>query len=132
VWTRTTIQVVVNGVLYHQVVDCPKLASYGINDYRLMRHDQVWAQETPAFVVGKIELDKDFEERETINTKWCWALDESCQPGREGAALRDCRYRTAGHHSRCSGKADARRRERRAVVAQSEGEREARDPTCPK
>ena len=65
--TRDNIQVVVDGVLYLQVVD-PKLASYGINDYRYA--SMQLAQTTLRSVVGKIDLDKTFEERETINVRW--------------------------------------------------------------
>ncbi len=75
--TRDNIQVVVDGVLYLQVVD-PKLASYGINDYRYA--SMQLAQTTLRSVVGKIDLDKTFEERETINVQVVQALDEAAKP----------------------------------------------------
>ncbi|WP_022963874.1 SPFH domain-containing protein [Halopseudomonas pelagia] len=122
--TKDNIQVVVNGVLYLQVVD-PKLASYGINDYRYAAMQL--AQTTLRSVVGKIELDKTFEERETINTQVVLALDEAAQPW----GVKVLRYEIADIELPATildalEKQMRAERERRAVVAQSEGEREAK------
>ncbi len=122
--TKDNIQVVVNGVLYLQVVDA-KLASYGINDYRYAAMQL--AQTTLRSVVGKIELDKTFEERETINTQVVLALDEAAKPW----GVKVLRYEIADIELPATildalEKQMRAERERRAVVAQSEGEREAK------
>ncbi len=122
--TKDNIQVVVNGVLYLQVVDA-KLASYGINDYRYAAMQL--AQTTLRSVVGKIELDKTFEERETINTHVVLALDEAAKPW----GVKVLRYEIADIELPATildalEKQMRAERERRAVVAQSEGEREAK------
>ncbi|WP_425056220.1 SPFH domain-containing protein [Pseudomonas abyssi] len=122
--TRDNIQVVVNGVLYLQVVD-PKLASYGINDYRYA--SMQLAQTTLRSVVGKIDLDKTFEERETINVQVVEALDEAAKPW----GVKVLRYEIADIELPATildalEKQMRAERERRAVVAQSEGEREAK------
>jgi regulator of protease activity HflC (stomatin/prohibitin superfamily) len=122
--TKDNIQVVVNGVLYLQVVDA-KLASYGINDYRYASTQL--AQTTLRSVVGKIELDKTFEERETINTQVVLALDEAAKPW----GVKVLRYEIADIELPATildalEKQMRAERERRAVVAQSEGEREAK------
>tara|TARA_B110000211_G_C13971964_1_gene505377 strand:- start:63 stop:983 length:921 start_codon:yes stop_codon:yes gene_type:complete len=122
--TRDNIQVVVDGVLYLQVVD-PKLASYGINDYRYA--SMQLAQTTLRSVVGKIDLDKTFEERETINVQVVQALDEAAKPW----GVKVLRYEIADIELPATildalEKQMRAERERRAVVAQSEGEREAK------
>src|SRR5690606_6254314 len=75
--TKDNIQVVVNGVIYLQVVD-PKAASYGISNYRFAATQL--AQTTLRSVIGKIDLDKTCEEREAINSQVVAALDEAAQP----------------------------------------------------
>ncbi|UJJ30179.1 SPFH domain-containing protein [Halopseudomonas maritima] len=122
--TRDNIQVVVDGVIYLQVVD-PKLASYGINDYRYA--SMQLAQTTLRSVVGKIDLDKTFEERETINIQVVEALDEAAKPW----GVKVLRYEIADIELPATildalEKQMRAERERRAVVAQSEGEREAK------
>ena len=62
--TRDNTQLQVDGVLYFQVTD-PKLASYGSSDY-LSAITQL-AQTTLRSAIGKMELDKTFEERDDIN-----------------------------------------------------------------
>ena len=64
--TKDNIQIHVDGVIYMQVID-PRLASYGIEDYRFAAIQL--AQTTLRSVVGKIDLDKSFEERSAINEK---------------------------------------------------------------
>src|SRR5688572_17909831 len=63
--TRDNVQVGVDGVLYLKVLN-PERASYGISDY-LFAITQL-AQTTLRSEVGKIDLDRTFEERTTINT----------------------------------------------------------------
>lgn len=75
--TRDNISVEVDGVLYLQVVD-PKKASYGIEDY-LFASSQL-AQTTMRSEIGKLELDKTFEEREAINGAIIAAVDKASDP----------------------------------------------------
>jgi len=64
----------VDGILYFQVTD-PRLASYGTSDY-VLAITQL-AQTTLRSVIGKMELDKTFEERDHINAAVVAALDEA-------------------------------------------------------
>jgi len=72
--TRDNTQLQVDGVLYFQITD-PKLASYGSSDY-LSAITQL-AQTTLRSAIGKMELDKTFEERDDINRAVVAALDEA-------------------------------------------------------
>lgn len=122
--TKDNIQVVVNGVIYLQVVD-PKAASYGITNYRYAATQL--AQTTLRSVIGKIDLDKTFEEREAINIQVVDALDEAARPW----GVKVLRYEIADIELPATildalEKQMRAERERRAVVAQSEGEREAK------
>lgn len=122
--TKDNIQVVVNGVIYLQVVD-PKAASYGITNYRFAATQL--AQTTLRSVIGKIVLDKTFEEREAINIQVVNALDEAARPW----GIKVLRYEIADIELPATildalEKQMRAERERRAVVAQSEGEREAK------
>ena len=72
--TRDNTQLTVDGILYFQITD-PKLASYGTSNY-LMAITQL-AQTTLRSVIGKMELDKTFEERDDINRAVVAALDEA-------------------------------------------------------
>lgn len=122
--TKDNIQVVVNGVIYLQVID-PKRASYGISEYRYAAMQL--AQTTLRSVVGKIDLDKTFEERESINEQVVRALDEAAQPW----GVKVLRYEIADIDLPATildalEKQMRAERERRAVVAQSEGERQSK------
>jgi regulator of protease activity HflC (stomatin/prohibitin superfamily) len=72
--TRDNTQLQVDGILYFQVTDA-KLASYGSSDY-ILAISQL-AQTTLRSVIGKMELDKTFEERASINHTVVAALDEA-------------------------------------------------------
>jgi regulator of protease activity HflC (stomatin/prohibitin superfamily) len=72
--TRDNTQLKVDGILYFQVTD-PMRASYGSSNY-LAAITQL-AQTTLRSVIGKMELDKTFEERDHINTTIVNAIDES-------------------------------------------------------
>ncbi|MFC7421244.1 SPFH domain-containing protein [Iodobacter arcticus] len=74
--TKDNTQLQVDGLLYYQVTD-PKLASYGTSDY-VMAIMQL-AQTTLRSVIGKLELDKTFEERDDINAAVVNALDEAAR-----------------------------------------------------
>ena len=72
--TRDNTQLQVDGILYFQVTD-PMRASYGSSNY-VMAITQL-AQTTLRSVIGKMELDRTFEERETINAQVVMALDDA-------------------------------------------------------
>jgi len=72
--TRDNTQLQVDGILYFQVTD-PKLASYGSSNY-IMAVTQL-AQTSLRSVIGKLELDKTFEERNIINSQVVAAIDEA-------------------------------------------------------
>jgi regulator of protease activity HflC (stomatin/prohibitin superfamily) len=75
--TRDNVQVQVDGVLYLKVLN-PERASYGISDY-IFAITQL-AQTTLRSEMGKIDLDKTFEERTTINTAVVTELDKASEP----------------------------------------------------
>ena len=72
--TRDNTQLTVDGILYFQVTDA-KLASYGSSNY-VVAITQL-AQTTLRSVIGRMELDKTFEERDDINRAVVAALDEA-------------------------------------------------------
>lgn len=74
--TKDNVTVEVDGLIYLQVQDS-KLAAYGINDYRLASSQL--AQTTLRSCIGRIDLDKTFEERETINTQVVDSIDEAAR-----------------------------------------------------
>ncbi len=122
--TKDNIQIHVDGVIYMQVIDA-RMASYGISDYRYAATQL--AQTTLRSVIGKIELDKSFEERAVINEKVVEALTEASEPW----GIKVLRYEVADivlpETIRDALEKQMRaERERRAVVAESEGAREAK------
>jgi len=72
--TRDNTQLQVDGILYFQVTD-PMRASYGSSNY-IMAVTQL-AQTSLRSVIGKLELDKTFEERDIINAQIVHAIDEA-------------------------------------------------------
>ena len=72
--TRDNTQLTVDGILYFQVTD-PMRASYGSSNY-IMAVTQL-AQTSLRSVIGKLELDKTFEERDMINAQVVSAIDEA-------------------------------------------------------
>jgi regulator of protease activity HflC (stomatin/prohibitin superfamily) len=120
--TKDNISVSVDGVLYLQVIDA-HAASYGISDYRFATASL--AQTTLRSVIGQIELDKTFEERAKINEEVVKALDEAAQPW----GVKVLRYEIAdiilpGTITDALEQQMRAERERRAVVARSEGLRQ--------
>lgn len=75
--TKDNVQVTVDGVIFYRVMD-PKAASYGVNDYEIAIIQL--AQTTLRSEVGKIDLDKTFEEREKINNSVVMAIDSATEP----------------------------------------------------
>jgi regulator of protease activity HflC (stomatin/prohibitin superfamily) len=74
--TSDNVSVSVDGIMYIQVMDS-KLSAYGIEDY-LIAASQL-AQTSLRSVIGKIELDRTFEERESLNQQVVSAIDEAAQ-----------------------------------------------------
>lgn len=121
--TKDNIAIEIDGVLYMQVLDAKK-ASYGIENYHFASAQL--AQTTLRSEIGKLELDKTFEERDTINANIINALDKASDPW----GLKITRYEIANITPPKSvqdalEKQMRAERERRSQIALSEGEREA-------
>jgi regulator of protease activity HflC (stomatin/prohibitin superfamily) len=75
--TRDNVTVEVDGILYLQVME-PDKAAYGIANYKWATIQL--AQTTMRSLIGKIELDRTFEERDTINAGVVDAVDKASEP----------------------------------------------------
>ncbi len=121
--TKDNVTVEVDGLIYLQVIDS-KLSAYGINDYR-MAASQL-AQTTLRSCIGRIDLDKTFEERETINGQVVESIDQAAQAW----GVKVLRYEVKDILPPESVKKAMEaqmtaEREKRAAIARSEGERQA-------
>ena len=121
--TKDNVTVEVDGLIYLQVVDS-KLSAYGINDYR-MAASQL-AQTTLRSCIGRIDLDKTFEERETINGQVVESIDQAAQAW----GVKVLRYEVKDILPPESVKKAMEaqmtaEREKRAAIARSEGERQS-------
>ena len=122
--TSDNVQVGVDGVLYLQVMDAQK-ASYGIADY-LFGIAQL-AQTTLRSEIGKIELDKTFEERSQINQRVVEELDKASNPWGVKVLRYEIRNINPPRDVLTAMEKQMRaEREKRAVILQSEGERDAK------
>jgi regulator of protease activity HflC (stomatin/prohibitin superfamily) len=122
--TKDNIQVEVDGILYFQIVD-PVRASYGINNYAFASIQL--AQTTMRSEVGKIELDRTFEEREKINGEIVSAVDKAAVPW----GMKVTRYEIKNIVPPPSIKDAMEKqmraeREKRALIAESEGDKQAK------
>ncbi|MGB5510435.1 MAG: stomatin-like protein [Woeseiaceae bacterium] len=122
--TNDNVQVGVDGVLYMQVLD-PGRASYGIGDY-MFAISQL-AQTTLRSEIGKIDLDRTFEERGTINQNVVAELDKASDPW----GVKVLRYEIKNINPprdvlSAMEKQMRAEREKRAVILTSEGERDAK------
>ncbi|KAM0934679.1 putative Band 7 domain, Stomatin/HflK/HflC family, Band 7 extension, Band 7/SPFH domain superfamily [Dioscorea sansibarensis] len=121
--TKDNVSIHIDGVLYVKIVD-PILASYGVEDpiYAVIQ----LAQTTMRSELGKITLDKTFEERDTLNENIVKAINEAASDW----GLQCLRYEIRdispppGVKAAMEMQAEAERR-RRAQVLESEGERQA-------
>jgi regulator of protease activity HflC (stomatin/prohibitin superfamily) len=121
--TRDNVQVQVDGVLYLKVLN-PERASYGISDY-LFAITQL-CQTTLRSEVGKIDLDKTFEERTAINTAVVSELDKASEPWGVKVLRYEIRNITPPADILAAMEKQMRaEREKRAVVLTSEGQRDA-------
>ena len=121
--TRDNVQVSVDGILYLKVLN-PQRASYGISDYHFALIQL--AQTTLRSEIGKIELDRTFEEQTNINIQVVNELDKASDPW----GVKVLRYEIK-NITPPKGVLDAMEkqmraeREKRAVILTSEGERDA-------
>ncbi|KAG6753561.1 hypothetical protein POTOM_041539 [Populus tomentosa] len=121
--TKDNVSILIDGVLYVKIVD-PKLASYGVENpiYAVVQ----LAQTTMRSELGKITLDKTFEERDTLNEKIVEAINVAARDW----GLRCLRYEIRdispprGVKQAMEMQAEAERR-KRAQILESEGERQA-------
>ena len=121
--TRDNVQVGVDGVVFLQVIDA-KMASYGIANYRFAVLQL--AQTTMRSEIGKIDLDKTFEERSFVNQQVVAAIDEASS----GWGVKTLRYeikninppKTVLHAMEKQMMAE---REKRAVILESEGQKQS-------
>ncbi len=121
--TKDNIAVEVDGVLYLQVID-PVKASYGIENF-LFASTQL-SQTTMRSEIGKLELDKTFEERDAINHAIIAAVDKASDPW----GIKITRYEIKNIHPPQTvrdalEKQMRAEREKRASIAESEGKRQA-------
>jgi regulator of protease activity HflC (stomatin/prohibitin superfamily) len=122
--TNDNVQVGVDGVLYMQVLD-PGRASYGIGDY-MFAISQL-AQTTLRSEIGKIDLDRTFEERGTINSNVVSELDKASDPW--GVKVLRYEIKNINPPQDVLGAMEKQmraEREKRAVILTSEGERDAK------
>ncbi|MDP4300634.1 SPFH domain-containing protein [Leptothrix discophora] len=120
--TRDNTQLQVDGIIYFQVTDA-KLASYGSSNY-VMAITQL-AQTTLRSVIGKMELDKTFEERELINAAVVSALDEAALNWGVKVLRYEIKDLTPPAEILRSMQAQiTAEREKRALIAASEGRRQ--------
>lgn len=121
--TKDNVSILLDGVLYVKIVD-PKLASYGVENpiYAVLQ----LAQTTMRSELGKITLDKTFEERDALNEKIVIAINEAAKDW----GLKCLRYEIRdispprGVRAAMEMQAEAERK-KRAQILESEGERQA-------
>ncbi len=122
--TRDNISVEVDGILYLQVLD-PQKASYGIDNYRFASV-QI-AQTTMRSVIGKLELDRTFEERETINVSIVEAVDKASDPWGVKVSRYEVKNISPPQSIKDAMEKQMRaEREKRAIIAESEGAKQAK------
>jgi regulator of protease activity HflC (stomatin/prohibitin superfamily) len=122
--TKDNVQVGVDGVLYLQVLD-PARASYGIGD--CMFAISQLAQTTLRSEIGKIDLDRTFEERGMINANVVVELDKASDPW--GVKVLRYEIKNINPPQDVLGAMEKQmraEREKRAVILHSEGERDAK------
>src|SRR5215813_8921723 len=121
--TRDNVQVGVDGVLYLKVLNAER-ASYGIADY-LFAISQL-AQTTLRSEIGKIDLDKTFEERTNINMAVVTELDKASEPWGVKVLRYEIKNITPPQDILAAMEKQMRaEREKRAVILTSEGQRDA-------
>jgi regulator of protease activity HflC (stomatin/prohibitin superfamily) len=122
--TKDNVQIIVDGVLYLQVIDS-RLSCYGIDNYNVAA--QNLAQTSLRSVVGKMTLDRTFEEREFLNQSVVAAVDEAAQ----NWGVKVLRYevqdlQVSEEIMRAMEKQMTAERDKRATIAESEAERQSK------
>jgi regulator of protease activity HflC (stomatin/prohibitin superfamily) len=121
--TRDNVQVGVDGVLYLKVLN-PERASFGISDYGFAISQL--AQTTLRSEIGKIDLDKTFEERTNINQSVVSELDKASEPWGVKVLRYEIKNITPPADVLAAMEKQMRaEREKRAVILTSEGQRDA-------
>ena len=122
--TQDNIAVEVDGILYLQVID-PMKASYGINNYQFAATQL--AQTTMRSVIGKLELDRTFEERDTINVQIVNAVDKASDPWGVKVTRYEVKNIVPPQSIKDAMEKQMRAvREKRALIAESEGDKQAK------
>lgn len=122
--TKDNIAVEVDGILYLQVID-PMKASYGINNYQFAATQL--AQTTMRSVIGKLDLDRTFEERDTINTAIVDAVDKASEPWGVKVTRYEVKNIVPPQSIKDAMEKQMRaEREKRALIAESEGDKQAK------
>jgi regulator of protease activity HflC (stomatin/prohibitin superfamily) len=121
--TKDNVQVAVDGILYLKIMD-PERASYGISNY-IFAITQL-AQTTLRSEIGKIELDRTFEERTHINGQVVSEVDKASEAWGVKVLRYEIKNITPPQDIIAAMEKQMRaEREKRAVILQSEGERDA-------
>lgn len=123
-FTKDEVYVEVDGVIYMSIID-PTKASYGVTEYSFASIEL--AQTTTRSIIGTLDLDKTFEERDLISSKVVEVLNHAG----ETWGIRVHRYEIKNisppHTVQASmEKQVTAERERRAILAQSQGDKQAR------
>ena len=121
--TKDNVQVAVDGVLYFKVLN-PERASYGISDYTYAISQL--AQTNLRSEIGKIDLDRTFEERTNINSQVVQEVDKASEAWGVKVLRYEIKNITPPQDVLAAMEKQMRaEREKRAVILQSEGERDA-------
>ncbi len=121
--TKDNISLTVDGVLYFRVVD-PYKASYGVEDYTFAVVQL--AQTTMRSEIGKMELDRSFEERDTLNVNIVRAINEAAEPWGVVVLRYEIKDIVPPQSVMSAMESQMRaERERRAKILESEGDRQA-------
>ena len=121
--TKDNVQVAVDGILYFKVLNAER-ASYGISDYNYAISQL--AQTNLRSEIGKIDLDKTFEERTTINTAVVTEVDKASEAWGVKVLRYEIKNITPPQDVLAAMEKQMRaEREKRALILQSEGQRDA-------
>ncbi|HQF56174.1 MAG TPA: stomatin-like protein [Fibrobacteria bacterium] len=121
--TRDNVQVGVDGVLYYKILD-PERASYGVSNFEFAITQL--AQTTLRSEIGKIDLDRSFEERTTINGAVVSELDKATAAWGVKVFRYEIKNITPPQDVLAAMEKQMRaEREKRALILQSEGQRDA-------
>ena len=126
--TKDNVQVAVDGVLYFKILN-PERASYGISDYTYAISQL--AQTNLRSEIGKIDLDRTFEERTNINSQVVQEVDKASEAWGVKVLRYEIKNITPPKDVLAAMEKQMRaEREKRAIILQSEGERDAQINTA--